>query len=135
MSEFTEAIALANKVLNDPSEDPDSELAMLSRQFLRRNEAVDLADREKVAAFRLISRLWKLLTLRTLQYRGRCQGTVRDTKLEGEIVAALNGVDEAETAMKEFGYTGPDWQGGEPAASASASRCGPGRAGGRPGEG
>jgi hypothetical protein len=132
MTEFEEAIALANKVLDDNSRDPDSDLSMVSRQFLRRNEAVEKAERERAASRRLISCLWKMLTLRTVQYRARCQGTVRDTKLEGEIVAALNGVDEAETAMREFGYTGPDWQGGEPAALGVPLRAG---AGGRPGEG
>lgn len=59
-----------------------------------------------------LSALWKMLTLRTLQYRARCQGTVRDTKMDGDIVAALNAVDDAENTLKEkYGYVGPDWKG------------------------
>ena len=35
MSELDEAVALANKVLDRPSGDPDDDLAVLARQFLR----------------------------------------------------------------------------------------------------
>lgn len=37
-----------------------------------------------------------LLAIRTEQYRARCQGTVRDTKLEGELIAAANEVARIE---------------------------------------
>jgi hypothetical protein len=69
----------------------------------------DPVHREREASRRLISCLWKLVTLRTLQYRTRCQGSVRDTELEGEVMGALAAVDAAEVVMKEFGYAGPDW--------------------------
>lgn len=41
MTEKQEAIAFANKVLNNASLDPDSDLSMLSRQFLRALETVN----------------------------------------------------------------------------------------------
>jgi len=41
VSEKEEAIALANKVLDEPYRDPDDDLSMMSRQFLRALEAVD----------------------------------------------------------------------------------------------
>ena len=40
-SEKQEAIALANRLLNVPSADPDDDLRLLSRQFLRSLEIVD----------------------------------------------------------------------------------------------
>lgn len=40
--------------------------------------------------------LKKLLDIRTRQYRARCAGIVRDPKLEGELIAALNEVERIE---------------------------------------
>ena len=40
MTEFEETILLANKILDRPSADPDDDLAMLSRQFLRALECI-----------------------------------------------------------------------------------------------
>lgn len=37
-----------------------------------------------------------LLAIRTEQYRARCRGTVRDTKLEGELIAAASEVERIE---------------------------------------
>ncbi len=60
-----------------------------------------------------LSALWQLLTLRTLQYAARCQGTVRNTKMDADIVAALNAVDAAEKVLAEkYAYKGPDWKRG-----------------------
>jgi hypothetical protein len=39
--ERVDAIRLANKLLDEPNADPDDDLRMLSRQFLRRNERVE----------------------------------------------------------------------------------------------
>jgi hypothetical protein len=39
MTEYEETIQLANRVLERPSGDPDDDLAMLSRQFLRKVES------------------------------------------------------------------------------------------------
>lgn len=41
MTEYDEAVLLANRVLDRPNADPDDDLAMLSRQFLRQAEAVE----------------------------------------------------------------------------------------------
>ncbi len=40
MTELQEAIILANKRLDDASADPDSDLSLLARQFLRSHERV-----------------------------------------------------------------------------------------------
>lgn len=40
MSEFHEAVRLANRVLDRPNGDPDDDLAVLARQFLRMVEVV-----------------------------------------------------------------------------------------------
>jgi hypothetical protein len=40
MAEVDDAVKLANKVLEDVSRDPDSDLSMLARQFLRAREAL-----------------------------------------------------------------------------------------------
>ncbi len=40
--------------------------------------------------------LKKLYDVRTRQYRARCQGTIRDTKLESELVEAANDVERIE---------------------------------------
>jgi hypothetical protein len=40
MTERDDAIALANKVLDTPNRDPDDDLSMMSRQFLRAIEAL-----------------------------------------------------------------------------------------------
>lgn len=42
MDEFLQAIDLANRVLDRPSADPDDDMAVLARQFLR---AVELGER------------------------------------------------------------------------------------------
>ena len=58
-SEFGHAIILANKVLDRPNGDPDDDLAVLSRQFLRMIEALEkaanvdflsMASRERILA-------------------------------------------------------------------------------------
>lgn len=41
MSEFSDAIELANRLLDEPYVDPDDDLRMLARQLLRRQEAVE----------------------------------------------------------------------------------------------
>ena len=41
MTEHEETIALANKILERPNADPDDDLAMLSRQFLRALEEIE----------------------------------------------------------------------------------------------
>lgn len=38
MTEYQETIVLANRILDRPGEDPDSDEAMLARQFLRSTE-------------------------------------------------------------------------------------------------
>ena len=47
--EHEEAIALANKVLDDASRDPDSDLSMLSRQFLRALEKIEYLESSVLA--------------------------------------------------------------------------------------
>ena len=41
--------------------------------------------------------LKRLCDVRTKQYRARCDGTVRDTKREGEFIEAANEVERIET--------------------------------------
>lgn len=43
-----------------------------------------------------VAALNTLLAIRTRQYRERCQGVVRDTKLEGELMAAAIEVERIE---------------------------------------
>lgn len=50
MSERDEAIALANRVLDRPSGDPDDDLAVLARQFLRALEPRDEHGRPHCAS-------------------------------------------------------------------------------------
>lgn len=50
MTEFEETVALANKVLDRPSADPDDDLAMLSRQFLRQVERLDHARKAVIGS-------------------------------------------------------------------------------------
>ena len=40
MTEYEETVRLAGRILNRPNADPDDDLAMLSRQFLRQVETV-----------------------------------------------------------------------------------------------
>ena len=39
--ELTDPVALANRILDRPYEDPDSDIAILARQFLRAREIID----------------------------------------------------------------------------------------------
>ena len=48
MFETEHAVRLANKVLDDPTRDPDDDLATLARQFLRAREAIAV-ERERCA--------------------------------------------------------------------------------------
>jgi hypothetical protein len=50
MSEKDDAIRLANKVLDTPNRDPDDDLSMMSRQFLR---ALEPTSRLRSAGFSL----------------------------------------------------------------------------------
>lgn len=50
--ELTEALALANRILDRPSGDPDDDLAMLSRQLIRQTEANATLRRFGWGAFR-----------------------------------------------------------------------------------
>ena len=52
MPELDDAIRLANTVLDQPSRDPDDDLSMLARQFLRAREAV---EREREACAKIAS--------------------------------------------------------------------------------
>lgn len=52
-SEIQEAIKLANKVLETPNRDPDDDLSIMSRQFLRALERI--AELEKQASGGLIN--------------------------------------------------------------------------------
>ena len=45
--EFNEAIFIANKFLNEPHEDPDSDKNILARQFIRLYERADIAPAPK----------------------------------------------------------------------------------------
>ncbi len=49
MSERTDAIHLANKLLEEPNTDPDDDLRMLSRQLLRRCETIDRLEKHLAA--------------------------------------------------------------------------------------
>ena len=51
MSEFEETVCLANKLLERPNADPDDDLAMLSRQFLRQVETVERLKADLVAQY------------------------------------------------------------------------------------
>ncbi len=46
MSEKADTIKLANKILEDPHADPDDDLAMLSRQFLRALETIEAQHKQ-----------------------------------------------------------------------------------------
>lgn len=53
MTEYEDAIRLANHILDRPSGDPDDDLAVLSRQFLRALERVERIRAEAEAAILL----------------------------------------------------------------------------------
>lgn len=57
VSERSDAIKLANIILDRPNADPDDDLAILSRQFLRANDRIALLERVRDAANRYISDL------------------------------------------------------------------------------
>jgi hypothetical protein len=60
MNELDEAIILANKVLARTSADPDDDLAMLARQFLRSRERIQhLQSLMAQAADALEDLVWK----------------------------------------------------------------------------
>ncbi len=44
-TEKQQAIALANRLLNEPNADPDDELRLLSRQFLRAREIIEKQEK------------------------------------------------------------------------------------------
>ncbi len=46
MTELQESIALANKILDRTNADPDDDLAMLSRQFLRSRESIKRMEKQ-----------------------------------------------------------------------------------------
>lgn len=46
-TEYDDTVRLANKILDRPNADPDDDLAMLSRQFLRQVETVKRLRGEK----------------------------------------------------------------------------------------
>lgn len=58
MSETETAIKLANIILDRPYEDPDCDAAMLSRQFLRSQEALSAAQAEIARLRAMIPELW-----------------------------------------------------------------------------
>lgn len=49
MSELQEALALANRVLDRHSSDPDDDIAVLARQLIRQHEALEWYKRETAA--------------------------------------------------------------------------------------
>src|SRR5688500_16525807 len=51
MSERTDALKLAEKILNRPHADPDDDLAMLSRQLLKGQEMIDKLKSELEESF------------------------------------------------------------------------------------
>ena len=51
MSERLDAIRLAKKLLDEPNADPDDDLRMLSRQFLRSVETIDKLKRDLEASY------------------------------------------------------------------------------------
>lgn len=96
MSEIEEALVLANRILDRPNADPDDDLAVLSRQLIRVTESRDFYKKYTTT-------LKKLYELRTKQYRNRCSGEVRDSKLDGELLQILSNLEELE---KQPGLTG-----------------------------
>ena len=52
MTEYEETIKLANRILERPNADPDDDLAMLSRQFLRQVEAAERCKKALAGMFR-----------------------------------------------------------------------------------
>jgi hypothetical protein len=49
MSEFKDTVKLANRLLDEPNCDPDDDLRMLARQFLRGVERVERLQKDLVA--------------------------------------------------------------------------------------
>ncbi len=49
MTEYEETVALANRLLDEPNEDPDDDLRTLSRQFLRQVEKVSALEKNLTA--------------------------------------------------------------------------------------
>ena len=90
MAEFEEAFDLANRLLDEPNTDPDDDLRMLARQFLRGCEVVTWYAKQYVPALK------ELFRVRTEMYRAALRGTVRDTKAESEYLRAAVVVEQLE---------------------------------------
>ena len=54
--EYKEAVALANRILNETYADPDSDLSLLSRQFLR---SIERLEAEKAKSYQEGKTAWK----------------------------------------------------------------------------
>ena len=65
-TEYEKAVVLANRLLDEPYSDPDDDLRMLSRQFLRQIERTDravIAERERTEE--MMSRSYRLGVVRS----------------------------------------------------------------------
>lgn len=73
LSEYGEAIVLANRILDRPNTDPDDELATLARQFLRVSESRDKAIRQRQEAVAELQRVASAVrTHRDMAWDDRC---------------------------------------------------------------
>lgn len=64
-TELAEALALAHRILDRPSGDPDDDLAMLSRQLLRQTEAIERLQAEPRARVTWLEEMRQLLAEET----------------------------------------------------------------------
>ncbi len=101
MSEITEAERLANKILDRSHADPDDNLAILSRQFLRAREALEYVNKCLDRSVELQSHYARLLNAH--------DGGKRMTFLNGDAwMTRLRYLDNAKIAPcddAEFGMS------------------------------
>lgn len=128
MSEKTEALNLAERLLNEPNADPDDDLRVLSRQLLRKAELVDRlqkdlgercdgtldmihANRDSILAMHenAIRRIRGCLKRIEADKTGMRFPTEHQCDLIGKIIDALN------VFHPMYGESWPGWpQGSEP---------------------
>lgn len=104
MSEFEETVLLANKILDRPSADPDDDLAMLSRQFLRCVEL--MTPKEKEISSAVAGMAWR--DIAASAYRAYAAST-GNKNFRGDPMPAFNDLPQAiqtawECAVRQAGY-------------------------------
>ena len=125
MIERTEALALAERLLDEPNADPDDDLRILSRQLLRRQETVERlqnklaelqdgtldmihANRDTILRIHeeAIARIHKLLEggLAVQCHQHNAEGV-----LEGKATIALKVIEAANVFHPMHGESWPGW--------------------------